>query len=105
MKSYLIGNKEYKYICNIHNELLDIFYRLSLLKNSKVDGIINNSTLLVEAALDMGRRMENKLRQTSYNIIDDQSIEIPYNSSNITNDGETLSDLFNYTKIMEDKKW
>jgi len=94
MKSYLIGGKEYKYICNVHNELLDIFYKLSLLKNSRVDDIIKNSTLLVEAALDMGRRMENKLRETSYNIVDDQSIEIPYNSSNIINDGETIRELF-----------
>jgi len=94
MKTYLIGNKEYTYICNIHNELLEIFNKLSLLKNDKVDEIIYNSRELVETALEMGKRMENKLRQPSYNIIDDQSIEIPYNSNNIINDGERLRDLF-----------
>lgn len=94
MKTYIIGGKEYKYICNVHNELLEIFHRLESLNNSKVNNIICNFKLLVDTALEMGKRMENKLRETSYNIIDDQSIEIPYNSSNIINDGETIRDLF-----------
>ncbi len=94
MKTYIISGKEYKYICNIHNELLEIFYRLELLNNSKVNTIIQDSKVLVETALEMGKRMENKLRATSYNIVEDQTIEIPYNSSNIINDGESIRDLF-----------